>query len=232
MSGKSYFLLCVLLCGLGGGCASVESKCQLALFPYAEYSYKAESRPLASANSRGDLLESVEFCALKIPVMPGWQYEKPFDKTLHLFTQDKSHSVIASCERSTTINPQDLANIKLVGCDCSKSVDLPDEKSSKDFYNDIYLFTADQMDSIKDPTLWHYYILWSKTSMLRDATEMIHYQGNNLDAFRHDADTTKNVKTMIALFPKKAGSNYCTIAGTFHDSAFFDRFVDMIEQLN
>lgn len=232
MPGKNNFLLWVLLCGLLGGCASVDSNCQLAVFPYVEYSYKAEPRPLTASYSRGDYPEVAEFCALKIPVPRGWRYENPFDKTMHLFTNDKSRSVIVSCERLKTIRAQDLADIKLVGCDCPKFVGPQGEKSSKDFYNDIYLLTADQMESIVEPTFWHFYIFWSKTSMLRDAIEMVHYQGNNLEAFRHDADTTRNVKTTITLFHKNAGPNYCTIAGTFHDNAFFDRFVGMIDALN
>jgi hypothetical protein len=232
MLGKNLFFLSALLCGLLGGCASIHGNCKPALFPYVEYSHKAELRPLNDSYSQGNDTEIVEFCALKIAIPRGWRCEEPFEKTMRLFTNDKSRSVIVSYELSTTIKTQDLAEIKLIGCDCPKPNVPQEEKTSKDFFTDIYLFTADQMDSIAEPTLWHYYVLWSKTSILRDAIEMVHYQGNNLEAFRHDSDTTRNVKTTITLFHKKAEPNYYTIAGTFHDNAFFDRFVGLIDTLN
>jgi hypothetical protein len=211
------------------GCTSAQTRCKAVLFPYIEYSHRAETQFVSGIDARLEISRYVKFHTLNIEVPDTWQVDTPLD-TLHLFSADKTRSIVITFNRSFQTNTADLESIKIIGCD--SFFNPHEEKTGKDFFRDLYLFTIDDLASIEDATLWQLYILWTKGDTLRNSLRLVHYVGDHLEAFRRDTDTTRSVKTTITLFHKDSEPDYFVIAGTFHDNAFFDRFVAMINELN
>lgn len=229
MIGKKYLVMFNIMFILLYGCTSTQIICKPVLFPYNEFSYRAESKSFEGMYSRGFKSSAVKFHSLNIEVPNGWQVDTPLD-TLHLFSADKTRSIIITFNRSFQINAEDIEKMGIIDCDSFSS--SLEQKTSKEFYRDLYLFTIDDLASVEDATLWQLYILWNKGDALRNSLRLDHYSGDQLEAFRRDTDTTRSVKTTIVLFHQNSEPDYYIIAGTFHDNDFFDRFVAMIDAVN
>ncbi len=185
-------ILCIMLITLTivySGCASMECEpeCKPVLFPHDEYGYKAEPQKLPGTYTPAKDNEIIKFYNLKIAKPKDWKHEIPFGKSLHLFPPGKARSVLISYESPRTFEPNGFKGMHLIGCDNFEIFEQEETKTSKDFITDLYLFTSEKFDDPEfKPTFWHYVILWDKTSALRNAVKMVHYQGNNLEAFRID----------------------------------------------
>jgi hypothetical protein len=158
--------------------------------------------------------------------------QNPHTKTtLHLFSPDKNRSVLIIYESSRSFGIDSSKGMHLVGCD-NFEAENDELKTSKDYIRDVFLFTEKKFDDPEfKPTFWNYFILWSKIDFLENAKKMVHYHGDNFEAFRLDSKVGK-MDSRIYLFPKELEQNYYTLAANFDDDDFLYNFVDMIDVLN
>ncbi len=230
MKNAHYFFL-IILAIVYSGCAS--TKCKPVVFPHSEHGYEAEPFKLVGAYKLQKGYEIVEFYGLQIEIPKGWQHKTPFEKTLYLFSPGKVRSVIITYDHPRTFGPNGAKGMHLIGCDNFEIDDHQEIKTDKDFIADVFLFTADKFDDPEfKPTFWHYFILWAKVDKFTHAEKIVHYEGNNFEAFRCDSTRFKNVYSTVTLFHEKQEPNHTTIATTFKDDSFVNNFMDMINVLN
>jgi hypothetical protein len=226
-------LFFILLAVLSGCSANQYNSCKPVLMPYVEYDYKAVSQKLSGGYVKKNA-EAIDFHGLKLAVPQGWSYEMVFSGRTIKISKNKNRFFILSIKNNVDIWC-DIETFNLIGCKNFIEKNQKIIKTKKDFYTDLYLFTDDQLDS--DPTFWQYYILWSKTEFLRDTDELIHYTGENLEAFQRNSklgpDCTKGGVVMQSeIFPNKIAPDYLSFAAGFKDDAFFVEFLEMLNIMN
>lgn len=218
---------------LSTGCSDYrEGNCHPLLFPYIEYGYKAETQKLPGIyTQKGE--EIIEFHGLKLAVPVGWRYEIVLSGHSVKFYRECNDFFLLSFEKNSTYHQEDIKNFRLIGCDHFNEDKKPLTKTSMDYYTDLFSVTDNDIDS--DSGFWLYYILWSKTELFHDSAKLIHYKGNNLEAFQNNIKPKicedKTVHTHIAVFPQNTAPDYFTI-GVMEDDNFFVFFLDMIDTLN
>jgi hypothetical protein len=230
----------IILAIVLSGCNSTGCKleCKPVIFPYMEHAYKADPYQLSGKFVPNNDNEMIEYHDLKIEVPKGWGHEIPFGDTLLLFSPGKEQTVMITYEPPTAFGTAyDPNGIHLLGCDNFEVNEPGESKTAKDFFKDLFLFTEIDFEASDfQPTFWHYFILWAKVDHLKNVENMVHYQGNNLEAFRSDKDYKKlknlDLYSKITLFHKKYEPNYYTIATSYNDDDFVNNFIDMIDVLN
>lgn len=241
METKRYFLLFIICTAtIIIGCNnSPPQKCKPILFPYIEYTYKAQPRKLAGEYLHSTQLETIDFFNLNLDIPKGWSYERVFaGKTIKLSKGEKRFFLINFHKAKTRID--DASNFKFIGCDAFASKETITTRTDKDFWTDLYLFTSDQLQG--EPSFWQYSILWSKTEFLRDATKLIHYKGKDLEAFQRNIKPKScacgSTRVHIEIFPKKLEPDHLTIIADIDNAdadandIFFADFLYMIDKLN
>lgn len=225
------FLVLIFFAMVVMGCTS--TVCKPTLFPYVEYSFKAEPKKLVGSITKSDKDEIIEFQKLKFIKPNKWTHEFPLDNTLQIFTEGKKRSIIISYNKSRSFDPDGFRDMNLIGCDNFEAKNGL-FKSSKDFISDVFLFTEEELKGMKkEPTFWHYFILWSKSTSLHGAERLVHYKGKNVEAFRMDKKIVDaELHTIVDLFHKKLEPNYFSISTNFSDDAFIENYIDMVDILN
>ena len=231
---KKIFLFLFGVFVILNGCSTVnQGKCKPVLFPYGEYHYKAVPReigPYVYTNGK-----SLEFHGLKIVPPDGWQDEKVLSgsdvKAIRFCKEGNRFLLIFS--KNKVIPADDYTNFKMIGCDDFNT--QPDQnKSRQDFYTDLYLFT--DADITDPPTFWQYYVLWAKTTFLRDTEKLFHFKGKNVQAFQRNlvgkAHNEGDVAIKIEIFPKKTAPDYFEIVTDMKGDAFFLDFLGMLDAMN
>jgi hypothetical protein len=230
---KLFFFLFLLLAVLNGCSVSQYNGCKPVLLPYVEHNYKAEPQKLSRSYVQRHT-ELIDFQGIKVAVPQGWSYEEVFSGRTIKISKDKNRFFILNFVKNVDIWC-DIETFYMIGCKKFSEKKQKTIKTEKEFYTDLYLFTDDQLDN--DPTFWQYYILWCKTEFLRDTDELIHYRGENLEAFQRNsklgpACTKGGVVMHSEVFPKKIAPDYLSIASGFKDDAFFVEFLEMLNVMN
>jgi hypothetical protein len=222
----------VVICGCYN---ALQVQCKPMLFPYPEYSYKAKSIELGrfyKTMNTTDSGKNLELFNLILSVPEGWICEKMHEKT-YIFRADDGRNFIFSLNRYAPFEDGD-EELNFIGCNNFKTNQHTNfNKSEKDLITDMYLFTDDQLND--DPTFWQYFILWSKSDILRNSTDLFHYNGANLEAFQRNINPEYDrgsLQAEIVIFPKKIAPGYIEIGSGFADNSFFATFVDMLDALN
>lgn len=233
MSYKKPFYLLLLSLALIGCSINPNRGCKPVLMPYVEYGYKAYPKKLSGhyVQKTGKI---IDFHGLKVAAPVGWKYEKVFAGKTIKFWKDNNRSFILSFKKNNDIR-YDVKNFYMIGCKNFNLKNLEKVRTKKDFYTDLYMFTDDQIDS--DPTFWQYYILWSKTEFLRDTDQLMHYTGENLEAFQRNtkrgpACAKAGVVMQSEIFPRKIAPDYLAATTGFKDDAFFVEFIEMLNEMN
>ncbi len=237
MADKKLFFFLFLSAAVLSGCSiKPHNGCKPVLMPYVEYGYKAESQKLSGSYIQKNK-EIIDFHGVKLVVPQGWSYETVFAGRTIKFSKDKDRFFILNFKNNKLFRNDDIQTFKMIGCKnfSVKNKDQGKTRIRKEFYTDLYLFTGDQLDS--NPTFWQYYILWTKTEFLRDAVKLIHYTGENLEAFQRNIDprtacAKADVVMQSEIFPKKIAPDYLAIAAGFRDDAFFVEFLEMLNAMN
>ena len=165
----------------------------------------------------------------------GWYHEKTFaDKTIKIINGE-DRFFLSNYKKNRLFRDTDIEDFNMVGCKTFKANVKMSEKNSRNFYTDLYLFTADQLH--EDPSFWGCYILWSKTTFLKDAIELMYYTGQNTKAFigmtaPRPACTGAGVAMQAEIFPESIAPDFFTIAADFRDDAFFLEFLEMPNAMN
>lgn len=230
---KPLFLLFILIVVLSGCGTSQYNGCKPVLMPYVEYDYKAVHQQIFGEYVRKNK-EVIDFQGLKLAVPQGWKHEMVLAGKAIKISNEKNHFFILSFKKNIDIWCH-IEDFYMVGCKNFVLKDQEKIKTKKEFYTDLYLLTDDKLDN--DPTFWQYYILWCKTKFLRETDELIHYTGENLEAFQRNsklgaACTKGGVVMHSEIFPKKIAPNYLSIASGFKDDAFFVEFLKMLNAMN
>lgn len=233
LSKKFLCFLFLSLVTLSGCRTNQNSDCKPVLFPYVEYEYKAEPQKI-SGGYISETEEIIDFHGLKLPVPQGWHYKKVFSGRTIKFFKDKHRSFIVSFKDNNDIWC-DIESFSMMGCKKNSLKSQETARTKKEFYTELYLFTDDQLD--RDPTFWQYYILWAKTKFLHDVDKLIHYTGENLEAFQRNskfgpACTKGGVVMQSEIFPQEIAPDYLSIAAGFIDDAFFAIFLSKVDTLN
>lgn len=230
---RIFFFIFLSLAALSACSNNQYCGCTPVLMPYVEYGYKADSLKLS-----GDYVQKTEeiinFHGLKVAVPQGCSYEMVLAGRTIKISKNKNRFFILSFKKNIDILC-DIEDFYMVGCKNFALNNQEKIKTKKEFYTDLYLLTDDQLDG--DPTFWQYYILWCKTEFLRDTDELIHYTGENLEAFQRNsklgpACTKGGVVMHSEIFPKKIAPDYLSIASGFKDDAFFVAFLEMLNAMN
>ena len=228
------YLFLVAAMALGGCGIRKQSVCRPVLFPYVEYGYKAESRKLSETHTTYSTEAVVDFQGIKIPIPSEWEFEKVSNRSLKIF-KDKQNFFSLSFFENNPLQSHDSKMLKMIGCkDFSGRIE--NVKNSKDFYTDLFFFTDNDLNA--HDSFWQYYILWAKTNNLRNSSQLTHYTGKNLVAFKIDFDSGidcrhPDIKIRITIFPKKIEPHYLSILSSgIKDDAFFVRFLESLDAIN
>ncbi|MCP4746882.1 MAG: hypothetical protein GY874_12205 [Desulfobacteraceae bacterium] len=210
-----------------------QSTCKPVLFPYHEYNYKAKPQKLSGLYTK-KIEDVVNFHGVKIPVQSGWRYEIIFEGTGLKIFKNKDHAFLLNFYKDSPTSSNEYKDFNMVGCQ-NFSPEIDKEKSSKEFYTDLFFFTKDDLS--ENSSFWQYYILWLKTEYLREAVEIEHYTGKNLEAFRRNFDQeiepSKFDRTIeMAIFPEKIAPHFLTLISKIKDDKLFDNFLEMLEAAN
>jgi hypothetical protein len=216
------------------GCANGPSKkCKPVLFPYVEYGYKAEPVILDGSYSNDQVKQSIDIFGLKLISPEGWHLKISNDQTVKFVS--KSGRFFLVLYNKDTPFLDEPGNFNFIGCDDFNSNNKYVMRSDKDVTSAIYLFADEDLKG--EPTFWQYFILWSKTKILRDAVKLVHFRGKQLEAFQKNHDPSSlcvhgDIACQIEIFPDKIAPDSLTVAAGFVDDAFFAEFLDMLDTLN
>lgn len=217
------------------GCVSQYStRCKPVLFPYTEYGYRAETVNLSGIYTTDNIKRTVAFSGIKLNIPKEWCFKQSNNWTLK-FSGNDGRSFLLFYKKEAPFK-DDTINFHFVGCDgFIKPQGPPMMRSYKNFIKDLYLFTDEDLKD--EPIFWEYFILWSKTEILRDAAKLIYYKGKNMEAFQMNTNPGKlcahsDIACRIKIFPNKIAPNSLTIASGFADDVFFTEFLNMIDTLN
>jgi hypothetical protein len=230
---KFFFLLFISLTALSGCSTNQYSGCKPVLMPYVEHNYKADPQKLSGSYAQRNM-EVIDFHGIKVAVPQGWSYKIVLAGRTIKISSDNNRFFILNFIKNVDIWC-DIEDFYMVGCKNFSDKKQKTIKTEKEFYADLYLLTKNKLDN--DPTFWQYYILWCKTKFLRDTDELIHYTGENLEAFQRNsklgpACTKGGVVMHSEIFPKKIAPDYLSIASGFKDDAFFVEFLEMLNVMN
>lgn len=226
-----FVLAMIVIIGCGRGSTG---PCKPMLFPYSEYGYHAEPEELAGKYKGDDTSQKVEIFGITMELPHGWRFKAHDEWGIKFFMDDgRTIAMFFNKGRSFT---DDAKNFNFVGCDSlftHKSHTTT--RTHKEYITSIYLFTDEDLQG--EPTFWQYFVLWSKTDILRDAVKLVHFKGKHLEAFQknHDPRTLcahSDIACQIEIFPDKISPDSLTIVAGFTDDAFFADLLDMIDTLN
>jgi hypothetical protein len=210
------------------------SQCVPVLFPHEEYNYKAEFKQLKTIEKISSRYKHFEFHNINLAIPGHWNYEYVLDgHAVRIFQE--SRTMLLSDSKPTESFDIDPAKMRLVGCNNFKERTDKITKTFKDYIADLFLLTEDQLDD--EPNFWQYYILSSKVDYFRSSYKLIHYKGENLEAFQHDVDpkyscVKSGSTTEITVFLMKIAPAYLTINGAFIADDTFEGFLAILDKLN
>ncbi|MCP4745827.1 MAG: hypothetical protein GY874_06745 [Desulfobacteraceae bacterium] len=228
----SLFLLLPILflngCGL-----KKQYECKPVLFPYSGYNYKAKSHKMSGVYTR-KIHEIVNFHGVKIPIPSEWRYKEDLNGAVLKIFKNKKYFFFLSFDENSPTPSNEYENFKMIGCK-NFSPEIDKEKSDKELFTDLFFFT--EADLSKNPSFWQYYILWFKTEFFREAVEINHYTGKNLEAFQRSFDPKRdsskfNRAIEMTIFPKKITPHSLTLISEINDDELFDDFLEMLEAAN
>ncbi len=224
-------LLMIVIIGCGGG-SSI--RCKPVLFPYVEYGYHATSEELACKYKSDDTFQKAEIFGITMELPQSWHYDVHGEWGVKFFLEDgRTIAMFLNKDRSFT---DDTTNFNYIGCDSLFSQkSTVTARTRKEYISSIYLFTDEDLEG--EPTFWQYFVLWSKTKILRDAVKLVHFRGKHLEAFQKNHDPGRlcahsDIACQIEIFPDKIAPNSLTVAAGFADDAFFAELLDMLDTLN
>ena len=227
-------ILLPIACVLFLGCSNINTtKCFPVLFPYPEYLYKAELEALSDSKNYYNREEKYNLFNLTFFLTKEWSYEKISEDTIKF--KNKNDRVFILSLNTDKYFSDDWQSFRFVGCTEFKKEKSSQQRSVSSYYYDLFMITDEKATQRSD--VWYYYILWSKTNLLRDAIRLVKYQGKNIDAYQKNIDPKCNcshgsMRTHIAIFPKSISPNYITITAGFTDDDFFLSFLTMLNELN
>lgn len=233
---KPLMLISIVIAAFFSGCAKQpQTRCEPMLFPFAEYHYAADTLDL-SEYRRGFSApkytgQDIELFKVKLNMNADWRVEKISENTFRFIGGD-GRSFLFSLETAQPFT-RDAEKLHFVGCDEYMPAEVFNTRTDRDFYRDLFLFTKDQLNG--DPSLWQFYILWSKNRLLHYADGLEYIKGENLEAFREDIDPDMmkgDVRSRIVIFPNTIAPYYIKIESDFAKDYFFAYFVNMLNDLN
>ncbi|MCP4746938.1 MAG: hypothetical protein GY874_12500 [Desulfobacteraceae bacterium] len=227
----SFFLFFPVMI-LNGCGIKKQGTCKPVLFPANEYTYKAKSQKVSGSYTL-KAEETVDFHGVNIPIPKGWRYKKDFNESVLKIFKNKPFFLLIFNE-GITAPSNEYKDFRMIGCK-NFNPKIDKEKSSKEFYTDLFLFT--EADLSKNPSFWQYYVLWFKTKIFREATELDHYIGKTFEAFQYIIDpeikASKQKRTItITIFPQKITPHFLTLTSEIKDDALFDEFLKMLDAAN
>lgn len=226
-----YLMSMVVIIGCGGGSSTL---CKPVLFPYVEYGYHAESEELAGTYESNNTSQKAEIFGITMELPRSWHYKLHGEWGAKFFLDD-GRTIAMFLNKGRTFT-DDTKDFYIIGCDSPFShKNTVTTRTHKEYISSIYLFTDEDLNG--EPTFWQYFVLWSKTKILRDAIKLVHFRGKHIEAFQKNHDpgslcAHSDIACQIEVFPDKIAPDSLTIAAGFVDDAFFADFLDMLDTLN